>query len=741
MSLVRWMRKNHTRIMVIVLVIIMVGFVIGASLPVIINQMANRLAAGKVIATYGDDGKITRVDYAQARTDLNILQQLYANEYLNIVPTPTRTPNYKTILIGQMLFPDQRAALISNAMKMSALRGELLVTADQIDDFFIQLNNTTPEIYWLLLNAEANNAGCTIAPSDAKIIVDQIIPYITQGRPASQLIRSLISEHRLTEEQIYNTFAKLIAIEKYVDMVTTSEDVTIDQVRALLARNMEKISAELIKIDANISSSRLTEPTDKKIDEYFQKYKAILPAEISAENPFGFGYKLPASVELEYLIVKTQDVEKLIEKPTNEELEEYYQYNSSLFTYQEPTDPGDPESEKITKTRDYAQVMGQIQTKIIQERAARRANMIMNDAVEITEANLAGLDIEKPTSKTYAQHAVPFSQAAQNLKEKHNIDIYTGKTGRLSLTELTKDAVLGRLTVSNQNSQTIDLGKIAFAIEEIGQTKMGRFDIATPKMFQNIGPMKNAQDSMTALVRVVATYSEAEPENIDVSFSRKTAVIEKRTVTLNDDFNVKDEVIKDIKTVEAMEVAKASADKLLALINKKGWDDAIKAFNKTKKKEQNPVRLSSQQNKSRSSLLDNKTVEASISGNPAAEMYKRARTEDTMLTEKLYSLLPNDKNEVDDLKKVFAFEPQKSYYIVKSIQKQSATEEEYYKNKNSFALLLDMNRSMSLAFTHLSPENLLKRTNLEIVKQQQDEQTLSSDENTQTDEQKEEEGS
>lgn len=736
MSLVRWMRKNHTKIMVVVLVIIMVGFVIGASLPIIINQFVNRVASAKIIATYGDNQKISRVEYGQAQKDLNILQQLYANEYLGIIRTPIEEiPNFKTILISQMIFPGQRAPLISNLMKQGVIRGQLQVTAAQIDDFFLQLNKTSPEVYWLLLNAEAENAGITIAPNQAEMVLKQLIPYVTQGRPASQLVNSLISEYRVSSKQIYNTFAKLLAIVNYIDIVTMSEDITTDQIRARLGRSGEKITAEYIQLTTNTDSSKLPQPTEKEIDEQFQKYKAFAPSNISDENPFGFGYRLPASVEIEYLIIKLEDVKKLIDKPSDGDLEAYYQYNTDNFMYQESKDPGNPESEKITKTREYAEVMEEIRAGLIQEKASRRANMIMNDAIEITEAKLSDMDTQKLTSETYKAIAVSFSEASLKLREKHDVDVFTGITGRLNRTELTRDPVLGTLGVKNQNSQGIALEKIAFAVEELAETKLGRFDIATPKMFQNIGPMNNSQNSMIGIVRVVAVHPSAEPENIDTAFSNKSPVIEKPDPVLDNMFNVKDEVVKDVKALKAMQIAKAAADELSALIEEKGWDDAIKAFNEAKTAEEDSVvgtvRLSTQRNKTRVSLLDKKALDISTAGNPVAEMYKRFRIEDAMLTEKLVSFLPNGKTEADDIRKIFAFEPQKNYYIVKSVQKQLVTEDDYYKNKNTLALMLDINRSMSLAFVHLLPENLLKRTNFEFVKQEEEKQSITGDENNQ----------
>ena len=41
-------------------------------------------------------------------------------------------------------------------------------------------------------------------------------------------------------------------------------------------------------------------------------------------NPFGFGYKLPDRVQLEYVALKLQDVKGIVKAPTAEEAESFY---------------------------------------------------------------------------------------------------------------------------------------------------------------------------------------------------------------------------------------------------------------------------------------------------------------------------------------------------------------------------------------------------------------------------------
>jgi uncharacterized protein with von Willebrand factor type A (vWA) domain len=116
--------------------------------------------------------------------------------------------------------------------------------------------------------------------------------------------------------------------------------------------------------------------------------------------------------------------------------------------------------------------------------------------------------------------------------------------------------------------------------------------------------------------------------------------------------------------------------------------------------------------------------------NPLLKSFERFRIADSMLTEKLYSMLPEGQTENLDIRKAFKFEPQTCYYVVKDINKQLVKEDTYYQDKNRFALLLDINRSVSLTFVHLLPENLIKRNNFQFVNdKEEDDRKTSDDEN------------
>jgi len=212
MHLVKWIRKNERKIMTFVVIFIMIAFVGGAAFQQIMSRLGPN-PAKETIAYYYEDGRITRNDINRAQTELRVLRSLGMDKFLNAI-------GVKGQLLGQLLFPQsQMAAAVSDMLKQSALQGRLQVRASDIDKFFAQASGM-PEIYWLLLQAEAKNAGCVTSQSRAKTTLKQIVPQITENNAdAGQLVGIIIDRLRIPEEKIIRTFADLLGILNYAQMI------------------------------------------------------------------------------------------------------------------------------------------------------------------------------------------------------------------------------------------------------------------------------------------------------------------------------------------------------------------------------------------------------------------------------------------------------------------------------------------------------------------------------------------
>ena len=85
MSLIRWFRKYNRKIMAIVVVVIMFGF-IGGSYIRYLGQ--RRSGLHKTVAYFGDNEKITNYDLALARRELEILRLIRVDILLRRLNVP-----------------------------------------------------------------------------------------------------------------------------------------------------------------------------------------------------------------------------------------------------------------------------------------------------------------------------------------------------------------------------------------------------------------------------------------------------------------------------------------------------------------------------------------------------------------------------------------------------------------------------------------------------------------------------
>ena len=79
MNLVKWLRKNNTKIMAVVVIVLMIGFVGGSSLTYLLRGSDVRNAT---VAYYGNNIKIKRYDMLAAQQEMDILKMLQTNNIL-----------------------------------------------------------------------------------------------------------------------------------------------------------------------------------------------------------------------------------------------------------------------------------------------------------------------------------------------------------------------------------------------------------------------------------------------------------------------------------------------------------------------------------------------------------------------------------------------------------------------------------------------------------------------------------
>jgi len=734
----RWFRKNNKKMMAVVVIVLMFVFV-GSSY---LSRMSQARSSGrdKVAAyhgqNYGDRKKVTNYDLAVARQELEVLRMLgvevlFRPRDLRYMPTQ----DFRVVLLGELLFSDQQNAVFTSSIINQIVRRDKFRISDkQIDDIYRKAMPT--EVYWLLLKDEAQRSGITIPTDESRSQLADIIPQLSRGATYSDVMSSIMDWQGISEEQILDSFAALVAISEYAKLTCSGENFTDNELRKRSSWRQETMDVEYVRFLASDWTEEIDEPGEEQIGEHFEKYKESSPGRISEENPYGFGYKLPARAQLEYVAVTLDDVAEKVDETTQEEAEEYYQRQQARFTEQVPSDPNDPNSLPEERVRPFAEVADMIMAELLHRRVDEQAGRMLADARELTEAGLseAYSPEGQPTDEQLKELAGDYGQAAKQTSEKYAVPVYSGSTGWLSATNMQGDEQLGMLYVTRGNVGGTGLVQLVFAVDELGTSELGPFDSPKPRMYENIAPVRDMREAMEGyqgkammLIRVIGAKPQAVPDSLDESYSTETIRLGEQAGEDEQEmiYSVREHVLEDLKKLAAMEVVKAKAQELVELATEQGWETAVAGFNElyaqlADDETEQAERFSIEQRTGlqRISPVALLTLDVRNEGNPAGGLMTKQATVESELLEQLYSLIPADSNAIAE-PLVVESRAAMACYSVKSLSVNRLYEQQYHSGKAMEAYRASFGEAQVLAVQHYNPQNILKRSGFRLAQAEQ----------------------
>lgn len=706
MHLVKAIRKNRNKLMAIFVVVIMGAFVLG---DMTCRQFA-QVQRNPAVAYYGQDQVIKALDREAARQELDLLKELFAPRFMALAQ------EVNIQLLGQVLFFEPTTSeQVAKALSSQFMGLKVPAGQAAIDDFFRQVKSENDQAdLWILLNAEADKAGITSSSAEATGVLAQVVPAMTNGAPLSVFMTYEINKG-VPEERILAAYAKLIKVFRYAQLATSAEMATTNQLKDLVASNLESVDPNVVRIDATYFVDYNSPVAIEAQALQFEKYKKELSGNYSDANPYGYGYKLPSRVQLEYLAVKLDDVRKSVAKPTEKEAQAYYQQNTQKFRYQAP-DPNDPNNseKKIVKVHEYSEVADRIIRDLYDERVQTKANAILDAAVKEADKKLENESVESIPDDAYKALAGSYEDAAKAVTEKENIKVYAGRTGMLSASDFNygRGGYAGTLFMESRSGNPISLRKIAFATAKLDGAELGPFDIPSQRMYQSFGPLNDSvTDKVKAMVRVVDAAESSEPADLNTTYS--TAGIRLDEPAGKDDiYSVKIAVLKDLRLAAAMSKAEAMAEELKKLDPAADWKPVLKKWSekvgRTGSAEAFAVEPMGQVR--RPNAMDMYVTEQRTKGMAEAHAEISQRLKQNLLGTRLFAMVAPGETNVKGLPAVVKFEPGAAYYVVKTMSvKALATTKDFEDNKAIGAYYIDMMQGQGFALVHYNPRNIKER--------------------------------
>jgi len=734
MSMMKWMRKNNTKLMAVVVIVLMVAFIGGSSFSYLMRGSGGISAAA---AYYGHKQKISHAARMTAHAPLPLLENMGAVALL-------QNQDIRGLLLCELLFPQSRdSAGMIEAARQTIQRSQYRISDRQLND--MSKARTAPSVfYWILLSKEAEAAGIRVPNQEVGQLLGRIVPQLFGNVTYPQMMKAWISQSSMPEDRILAIYAKLLSVLQYSQVVSSMENLTTSQIQRMASNDSETLDAEYVQLKASFFADKQQTPSEEAMAQQFNKYKASFPGDVNDANPFGFGYRLPKRVQLDYIALKLADVAAIVKAPTAEDAEQYYQQNrTTQFTEKVPTDPNDPNSPQVDKVKSYVEVADEILNQLKQQRVLTKAEQILQDAKAVADAGVsgAGPDGNEPTTDVRRERASKpehdYGKIAQDLSVKYSIPLHNGRTGLLSVSDFRSDPSLRRMYLGSYGRNPIPLSQAAFSVAEFGDEATILFSMPQAQMYMSIGPAKDplsesATDLSTQIMliaRVVAAEPDAASASLDFSYSIQTLNLDKTAEPPAKTFAVKDQVVKDLQALAAWDTTRTRAGEFMALATQDGRDKAVTQFNtlygaqaKADPNDPNVFKLDRRMAAQRISRADIELLATQLSNSPAAGAYLNEAGVEKLFGESLFSLLPTG-DEKPKTPQILEFKPGLSCYVVKSLTPRPLYQEQFAKMKGMVVGREEYSQTQSLAAVHLNPANILKRMNFRFADQPTDKET------------------
>jgi hypothetical protein len=710
-----------------VVLVLMILFIAGSALQYMVIRQHSSGSDGAV-AYYGqqEKSKITREELSAAMQELEILQTLRMDATLK------QQQDMRLILLGELLFSQDRGSAGAMNRAMQIIHQYRLPVSDR------QLSETynrpaPPAVYWILLRNEAESAGVSPPADEVSTLLTSMLPRLFPGQTYSAVIGSVVNRFRVPEETIVETVGRLLAVLQYAQVICSMEDITFSQLKHMASWAGDTLDVEFVAFDPRVFADKQSLPTDEAMRAHFNKYKGNYSGHVTDDNPFGFGYRLPDRVQLDYVALKLSDVARIVPAPTDEDTMKYYQQNRmTVFTEEVPSDPNDPNSPRIPRVRPYADVKELIATQLEQQRVSTKTEQILDEVRNQADANLQvdareGKELSPEDAKA---RAGDYGKIAQEVAAKNGITLYSGQTGWLSATDIESDEQLSKLYVSGQGMTNVPLTQVLFSVDAFGPDAAVLMFAAKPRMYTTIGPARNPMTvrgtdpsgQIMMVARIVGASKAAEPESLDVTYSTKTLDLGEPAATKKDQtHSVQQQVARDLQTLAAWDATRRRVGEFVTMASRQGWDAAVAKFNDLYGKgaandlNGDAFKLDRLTGQRRVPNVELWVIAAQAAGSPVGLTDIHQAEVDKRRIDLFFSLVPPGAASAANLAAILEFKPDRCLYAVKKLSVQWLSLERYQSGKIALLQWQDNAQTQSLAVAHFNPANILKRMSFKFA--------------------------
>ena len=407
-----------------------------------------------------------------------------------------------------------------------------------------------PDLFALLVK-EAQRMGVTVSKDRVNEIIQNYLP------PQAQQDEDRLDALRFALEQgmlVQNAFERAASVVKVSQPLRQHE----------LARQAQAISVNLVEYDAAKYSAKIQPPTTQQIQEQFTKFRDNLRGNANpTTNPFGFGYKYPDRMKLQYVAVPRMEVRRAVEasqEPRRWDIDAYKHYTQNQHLYP-TTQQAAPATQKAfslestrpaSTTRPFPEVQSEIRNQLI----SSKTDQLQAAIFEKIQTTLASDYMAYRAAPRAAGATQPTTVPASSLKAPYNSFDYLQ-----ALANQIQQLYKVRPTVVSLHDRYITPEEI-LRVPGLGEVRIGQENLSA--YLGSSVAVFNAAVAPGSEANLLHLYQPSPPLADALGNVYMLRVTDAQRARAPDAIvEVLDQVRQDLLTAQAYALAKADAQKLL----------------------------------------------------------------------------------------------------------------------------------------------------------------------------------
>ncbi len=223
---------------------------------------------------------------------------------------------------------------------------------------------------WLLMVEEARRQGLYSSDSLSRQL-------LTDWEVSAQQLIDVKQRYRVDEQFILQALAHWQMVDKLQQLVWSPTRPSEPRLRHFARDVNSTVQVEAVVVDAETVVDQVEEPAEAALRDQFNRYRAAAPGET---EPYGFGYRLPARVMFEYMMVPRDRVAAEIERAEIEvDARRYYMDHPEQFMAEPDSAEGEEADDQPAESRvkPYREVREQIMERLHRQATQEKIDKIV----------------------------------------------------------------------------------------------------------------------------------------------------------------------------------------------------------------------------------------------------------------------------------------------------------------------------------------------------------------------------